>query len=154
MRIFLVFSLMVGLAGICFAEIQTIEKACIMREYDRAVVLAEQYLNKSSKNKDKVLFLLAEAYMGNGHLLEARETLRSLYKEFPDSAYCEKAVIKIGDTFFVYFDRYRENRFGAVTSTDLNNWQDITGRINFPEGARHGTVFQVSERILQNLLSP
>ena len=67
--------------------------------------------------------------------------------------WCEgPSAIKIGNTWFVYFDRYREQRYGAVISKDLKHWKDVTGKISFPKGARHGTVFQVKEEILAHLL--
>jgi hypothetical protein len=40
---------------------------------------------------------------------------------------------------------------GAVRSKDLKNWEDISDQISFPEGTRHGTVFKVSQKVLENL---
>ena len=59
--------------------------------------------------------------------------------------------VKINDTWFVYFDKYTENKMGAVTSKDLVKWEDISDKVIFPEGVRHGSVFQVSEKILSGL---
>ena len=53
-------------------------------------------------------------------------------------------VAKVGERWIVYFDKYIEKRMGAVASTDLENWEDISDQIHFPEGTRHGTVFKVS----------
>jgi Glycosyl hydrolases family 43. len=61
--------------------------------------------------------------------------------------------VKINDTLIVYFDKYTEKKMGAVKSKDLINWEDISDKVTFPEGARHGTVFQVSEKILTGLLN-
>ena len=61
--------------------------------------------------------------------------------------------IKIDDTWFVYFDKYTENKLGAVTSKDLENWEDISDKITFPDGINHGTIFESNEKILQNLLN-
>jgi len=62
--------------------------------------------------------------------------------------------IKIGDYWHVYFDKYMTtgNRMGAVKSKDLKNWTDISDEINFPENALHGSIFKVSQDILNNLL--
>lgn len=60
--------------------------------------------------------------------------------------------IRIGEDWVVYFDRYRENRYGAVVSRDLKSWHDISDRVHFPEGARHGTVLGVSEPIWNGLM--
>ena len=54
-------------------------------------------------------------------------------------------AIKIGNSWVVYFDKYIEHTYGAVTSTDLKTWTDISDKIIFPKGTRHGTVFMVTE---------
>lgn len=53
-------------------------------------------------------------------------------------------AIKINGQWIVYFDKYTEKKYGAVASTDLVNWTDISDKISFPKGARHGTVFTIS----------
>jgi hypothetical protein len=60
--------------------------------------------------------------------------------------------VKIKNTRIVYFDKYVDNKMGAVTSGDLKTWSDISDRISFPEGSRHGTVFIADEKTLQKLL--
>jgi len=62
------------------------------------------------------------------------------------------SAIKIGDTWYVYFDKYRKGRYGAVMSKDLKNWEDISDQIHFPKGTRHGTIFRVPKSILKKLL--
>lgn len=59
--------------------------------------------------------------------------------------------IKIDDYFLVYFDKYRKHKMGAVRSKDLKNWEDISDKIEFPEGTRHGTVFKITVELLQKL---
>jgi polygalacturonase len=61
--------------------------------------------------------------------------------------------IIIKDTWFVYFDKYTEKKMGAVTSRDLKTWTDISDKISFPDGMRHGTVFEADEAILEGLLN-
>lgn len=61
-------------------------------------------------------------------------------------------AIKIGNEWIVYYDMYRDKRYGAVKSSDLKNWQIIADKIQFPAGARHGTVFTVSGDVLKKLL--
>jgi hypothetical protein len=61
-------------------------------------------------------------------------------------------AIKIGERWIVYFDKYREHRYGAVASTDWKQWEDISAQLQFPEGARHGTVLRVPRAILTRLL--
>ena len=61
-------------------------------------------------------------------------------------------AIKIEDRWIVYFDKYRDHRYGAVASSDWKNWEDISVQIQFPEGARHGSVLRVSRVVLNKLL--
>lgn len=55
-------------------------------------------------------------------------------------------AIKIGDNWIVYFDKYRDHKYGAVSSTDLVNWTDISDKISFPSGTRHGSVFTITQK--------
>jgi hypothetical protein len=53
-------------------------------------------------------------------------------------------ALMIKDRWVVLFDKYNDRKYGAVTSSDLVNWQDISDQVQVPEGLRHGTVFMVS----------
>jgi predicted GH43/DUF377 family glycosyl hydrolase len=63
-------------------------------------------------------------------------------------------AIQINKEWIVYFDKYTLHKYGAVSSTDLEHWTDISDKVNFPAGARHGTVLMVSENELGKLLAP
>ena len=62
------------------------------------------------------------------------------------------SVIKIGEDWIVYFDKYTEHKYGAVTSKDLKIWTDISDKISFPEGTRHGTVFTITSDEFNRLI--
>ncbi len=67
--------------------------------------------------------------------------------------WCEgPTVLKIGDSWIVYFDKYRQHHYGAVQSRDLKNWVDISDQITHPKDMRHGTVIEVTGEILDGLL--
>jgi Glycosyl hydrolases family 43 len=61
-------------------------------------------------------------------------------------------TIKIGGNWIVYFDKYTQHMYGAVSSPDLKNWTDISDKISFPAGTRHGTVFAITKKELAVLL--
>ncbi len=61
-------------------------------------------------------------------------------------------VTKIGEEWVVYYDEYTRHKMGAVKSSDLEKWEDISNLISFPEGTRHGTIFKVDKKILAKLL--
>jgi len=66
--------------------------------------------------------------------------------------WCEgPTVVWINGKWIVYYDMYRKHVMGAVMSEDLKNWTDITDRLKFPEGTRHGTVFKTTSQVLKEL---
>ena len=63
-------------------------------------------------------------------------------------------LIKINGEWIVYYDLYRDHRYGASKTRDFQTWQTITDQIRMPSGLRHGTVFAVSDAILAGLQNP
>ena len=54
-------------------------------------------------------------------------------------------VLKIGNKWMVYFDKYVVEQYGAVQSEDLKIWTDVSDKLSMPDGLRHGTVFTVTK---------
>jgi hypothetical protein len=79
-------------------------------------------------------------------VMEKEPSARNCWAEGPSS-------IKIDDTWFVYFDKYMEKKMGAIISKDLRTWKDISDKVIFPDGVKHGTIFEADDKILQNLLN-
>jgi len=63
------------------------------------------------------------------------------------------SALRFGDAYRVFFDCYSAGKYGAVESRDLRDWVDISDRVSFPEGARHGAAFRVSPEVLGRLRS-
>jgi sucrose-6-phosphate hydrolase SacC (GH32 family) len=59
--------------------------------------------------------------------------------------------VRIGDAWYVYFDKYRDKHYGVIRSKDLRQWEDLTPQLKFPEGARHGTAFWAPSKIVKGL---
>lgn len=62
-------------------------------------------------------------------------------------------AIKIGDEWILYYDEYTRDKYGAIKSKNLKDWEIISDKLNFPEGARHGTVFKAPQKVLAKLLA-
>jgi len=62
------------------------------------------------------------------------------------------APLQVGEYVYVYFDKYRDKKYGAVRSKDMVNWEDISDYISFPQGTRHGTAFAVSEEFFNDMM--
>ena len=62
-------------------------------------------------------------------------------------------VLRIGGRWYVYFDRYREGRYGVLVSDDLKRWTDVSARLRLPSGIRHGTAFEAPAADVRRLLA-
>ncbi len=61
-------------------------------------------------------------------------------------------AIRSGDRWILYFDKYPTGKMGAVESSDLLLWKDISDQVSFPEGTRHGAVFSVTQKEFEGWL--
>ncbi len=62
------------------------------------------------------------------------------------------APVRAGAWWHIYFDKYRDHRYGLIRSRDLEHWEDLSAQLAFPEGARHGTVFTAPGAVVKKLL--
>jgi predicted GH43/DUF377 family glycosyl hydrolase len=60
-------------------------------------------------------------------------------------------VVKLGDEWVIYYDAYREKKFGAVKTKDFKLFTDVADQITVPAGHKHGTVVRTTERILSGV---
>ena len=60
-------------------------------------------------------------------------------------------AFRMNGQWIIYFDKYTEHQYGALSSPDLQHWTDISDRISMPKGIRHGSVFSVSNEELLRL---
>ncbi len=58
----------------------------------------------------------------------------------------------IGKYVYVYFDKYRDGKYGAVRSKDMKTWEDVSDQISFPKNVRHGAAFKVSRDVFNKLI--
>ena len=59
--------------------------------------------------------------------------------------------LKKDGQWLVFFDKYRDHKYGAISSADLVNWTDISDQISLPKGIRHGTILEVNEEVFEML---
>jgi beta-galactosidase len=60
-------------------------------------------------------------------------------------------AIEIGEYVYVYFDKYRDHKYGVIRSKDMKNWEDVSEQLVVPKGLRHGTVIKVSEAVFTKM---
>ncbi len=62
-------------------------------------------------------------------------------------------TLKLGNTWLVYFDKYRDHKYGAVQSTDLKTWTDVSDKIVLPKGIRHGSIFVITKAEFEKMIA-
>jgi hypothetical protein len=62
-------------------------------------------------------------------------------------------ALRVGADTLVYFDVYKDKRYGAQRSRDLVHWEDVTAQISIPAGARHGTMIAVPRSLVESLIA-
>ena len=92
----------------------------------------------------KNIRIATSRYLDKGYSKPGKPVTGNYWAEGP-------TCTKIGDEWIVYFDKYRDHTMGAVASGDLETWEDISDRVSFPRGVRHGTVFKVSGEVFERL---
>jgi len=60
--------------------------------------------------------------------------------------------VKVNNQWIVYFDKYRDHKYGAISSFNLIDWIDISDKISVPAGLRHGSILTVNDKIYNLLL--
>jgi len=114
----------------------------IIRDGERYLM----FLKDETRNPPQKNIRLATAKAAEGPYSKPSEPITGQYwAEGP-------TAIKIADTWLVYFDKYRKHNYGVVISKDLENWTDVSDELEFPKGSRHGTILNVSNRVLDKLI--
>ena len=55
--------------------------------------------------------------------------------------------------YYVFYDHHSgENYFGAVKSKDLKSWVDVSEKMSFPNGFKHGSIIRVPQGIVDGLV--
>jgi hypothetical protein len=106
----------------------------------------------SKPAKKNLRMTSSESLNGPYGELEDPFTPKRLWVEHP-------SIIKIGDEYIVYFDAYIDNHYGAMSSSDLKAWQDVTAKMVFPgedapgrpDRMRGGSVISVPAAIVDQL---
>ncbi len=62
-------------------------------------------------------------------------------------------VAKVKDKqYLIYYDAYREKKFGARKTSDFIHFTDASSEVDVPKGHKHGTILMVSKQTLKKLI--
>lgn len=102
--------------------------------------------NENSNPPEKNLRVTKTKNLKKGFLIKVSKPITGNYwAEGP-------APLMVGEYLYVYFDKYRDKKYGAVRTTDGKKWEDVSDLVSFPKGLRHGTAFTVDKEVLERLL--
>ncbi len=128
--------------------------------YDQGFNVIDSTIVKVKKGR-YAMFLKDETFTP----FPIQKNIRVAYSEFAGGPYGKPsapitgdywaegpAAIELTPYWYVYFDKYKEGKYGVIRSKDLETWEDVSAELEVPQGIRHGTVFGVSRKILEGLL--
>lgn len=62
-------------------------------------------------------------------------------------------VLKDRDDYLIYFDAYRQGNYGAVKTRDFKSFEDVSKKVSFPTGHKHGTALRIPRSLLSGLIA-
>lgn len=62
-------------------------------------------------------------------------------------------ALRIGNEWLIYFDEYTRGHYGALKTNDFLTFEDVTEKLTFPKGVRHGTALAVPRSVIETLLA-
>ena len=119
--------------------------------YDKGFTVIDATIKQNGK--EYIMFLKDETKLPQAEKNIKIATSRSINGDYSNASkpitgnyWAEgPTVLKKGKEWIVYFDKYRDHTYGAVVSTNLKSWRDISEKIQMPKGLRHGTVFTITQ---------
>ncbi len=60
-------------------------------------------------------------------------------------------VAKVGDKYLIYYDSYGDSKYGAARTSNFKTFEDVSSLISLPKGHKHGTIFMVDKKVVENL---
>lgn len=118
--------------------------AAIVKDKNKELIMVVK--NENSNPPEKNLRITITKNIQDGFPVEVSAPITGDYwAEGP-------SPLLVGDYLYVYFDKYRNHKYGAVRSKDRIHWEDVSDEVSFPKGTRHGTAFPVKKSVLKKLL--
>ena len=124
-------------------DFSVIDAAIVKDKNDELIMVVK---NENSNPPEKNLRITKIKNIEDGFPVQVSEPITGDYwAEGP-------SPLVVGDSLYVYFDKYRNHKYGAVRSKDRITWEDVSSQVSFPTGTRHGTAFPVKKSVLKKLL--
>ncbi len=72
----------------------------------------------------------------------------------PLTAYLSEGptVLKKDNDWLIYYDNYGAKNYQAIRTSDFKNFENVSSKIQLPEGHKHGTITTISKKKLKVLI--
>ncbi|MCU4676775.1 glycoside hydrolase family 43 protein [Catenovulum sp. 2E275] len=124
-------------------DFNVIDSTMINVDDEYIMVLKDETRYPPAKN---LRVAVAQSALGPWHVDEKAFTPKDVWVEGP-------TIAEYQDWFYVYFDEYTNHNYGVMRTQDFDNWELVSDDLNMPKGSRHGTIVEVSQATLDNLLT-
>jgi hypothetical protein len=134
-------------AKLCYDFDFSVIDSTVVRSGDRYVMFLKDETERPAQKNIRI----ATSDAATGPFTKPSEPITGRYwAEGP-------TAVRIGDKWFVYFDKYTDHRYGMVTSgdpisDDPGAWRDESEKLEVPGGMRHGTAFAAPAEVVERLL--
>ena len=116
--------------------------ACLMKSNETYYLF---YKDETLFPEEKKTILVAESSSPTGPFAKGQTISAQNWVEGP-------SALTLGQDIVVYYDCYRDGKYGAVRSRNGGDWEDVSNLISFPKGTRHGTAFEVDRTLYERLV--
>lgn len=103
------------------------------------------YKDETLFPEEKKIILEATGESAEGPFTNGKQISAQNWVEGP-------SALMIGANWIVYYDCYRDNKYGAVRFHNGAEWENIANLISFPQGARHGTAIRIEREQYEKLV--
>lgn len=103
------------------------------------------YKDETLKPEAKKTILVATAPSPDGPFSPGKTISPENWVEGPSALFVDGA-------WLVYYDCYTKQKYAAVRSVDGANWESVADKVEFPQGTRHGTAFEVDRETFERLV--
>lgn len=77
---------------------------------------------------------------------------KNVSKPFTDNFTEGPSVVRVKDDWLIYYDSYRKKIYEVSATRDFINFENITSKVNVPEGHKHGTIVTVRKKMVAQLV--
>lgn len=129
---------------LCYDHDFSVIDATVVRDGEMYMMFLKNETDRPNKPEKNIR--IAEGETANGPFGPPSAPITGAYwAEGP-------TVLRVGDRWLVYFDKYTEHRYGVISSTDMSEWTDESDKLKVPAGIRHGTAFAAPADVVERLL--